>query len=64
MLGRVTLNPIKHIDPVGTIIVPLAIVLLSKLAGGTGFLFGWAKPVPVNFANLRHPKRDMSNTRN
>jgi Zn-dependent protease len=59
MLGRVTLNPIKHIDPVGTIIVPLAIVLLSKFAGGAGFLFGWAKPVPVNFANLRHPKRDM-----
>jgi len=59
MLGRVTLNPIKHIDPVGTIIVPLSIVLLSRLAGGGGFLFGWAKPVPVNFANLRHPKRDM-----
>jgi Zn-dependent protease len=59
MLGRVTLNPIKHIDPVGTILVPLAIVLVSKLAGGPGFLFGWAKPVPVNFANLRHPKRDM-----
>jgi Zn-dependent protease len=59
MLGRVTLNPVKHIDPVGTIIVPLAIVLASKLAGGAGFLFGWAKPVPVNFANLKHPKRDM-----
>lgn len=59
MLGRVTLNPLKHIDPVGTIIVPLAIVLLSRLAGGPGFMFGWAKPVPVNFANLRHPKRDM-----
>ncbi len=59
MLGRVTLNPIKHIDPVGTILVPLAIVLLSKFAGGPGFLFGWAKPVPVNFGNLRHPKRDM-----
>ena len=59
MLGRVTLNPIKHIDPVGTIIVPLAIVLLSKTRRRTGFLFGWAKPVPVNFANLRHPKRDM-----
>ena len=59
MLGRVTLNPIKHIDLVGTILVPLAIVLLSKFAGGPGFLFGWAKPVPVNFGNLRHPKRDM-----
>jgi Zn-dependent protease len=59
MLGRVTLNPIKHIDPVGTVLVPLAMLLLSKLAGGGGFLFGWAKPVPVNFANLRNPKRDM-----
>jgi len=59
MLGRVTLNPLKHIDPVGTVIVPLALLLVSKLAGGAGFLFGWAKPVPVNFANLRHPKRDM-----
>lgn len=59
MLGRVTLNPLKHIDPVGTVIVPLALLLLSKLAGGGGFLFGWAKPVPVNFGNLRHPKRDM-----
>src|SRR3954452_20437120 len=59
MLGRVTLNPLKHIDPVGTVIVPLALLLLSKLAGGGGILFGWAKPVPVNFGNLRHPKRDM-----
>jgi Zn-dependent protease len=55
MLGRVTLNPLKHIDPVGTVAVPLGILLLS----GGGFLFGWAKPVPVNFGNLRHPKRDM-----
>lgn len=53
MLGRVTLNPLKHIDPVGTVLVPLATHLLG------GFLFGWAKPVPVNFGNLRHPKRDM-----
>ena len=59
MLGRVTLNPLKHIDPLGTVIVPLALLLLSKLAGGGGFLFGWAKPVPVNFGNLRNPKRDM-----
>lgn len=59
MLGRVTLNPLKHIDPVGTVIVPLALLLLSKLAGGGGFLFGWAKPVPVNFGNLRNPRRDM-----
>jgi len=59
MLGRVTANPIKHIDPVGTIAVPLGLYLLSKVAGGGGFIFGWAKPVPVNFNNLRHPKRDM-----
>jgi Zn-dependent protease len=53
MLGRVTLNPLKHIDPIGTVVVPLATLLLG------GILFGWAKPVPVNFGNLRHPKRDM-----
>jgi len=50
MLGRVTLNPAKHIDPIGTILVPLA----TKLLGG--FFFGWAKPVPVNDANLRNPR--------
>lgn len=59
MLGRVTLNPLKHIDPVGTILVPLSILLMSKLLGGGFILFGWAKPVPVNFAALRHPKQDM-----
>lgn len=53
MLGRVTLNPLKHIDPIGTVLVPFATLWLG------GFLFGWAKPVPVNFGNLRHPKRDM-----
>ncbi|EJL89777.1 Zn-dependent protease [Polaromonas sp. CF318] len=55
MMGRVTLNPIKHIDPVGTILMPL---LLYFATSGT-FLFGYAKPVPVNFGNLRKPKRDM-----
>ena len=54
MLGRVTLNPLKHIDPIGTIAVP-GLLLLT----GAPFLFGWAKPVPVNFGNLRNPKRDM-----
>jgi Zn-dependent protease len=54
-LGRVTLNPIKHIDPMGTIAVPL---LLYFATAGT-FLFGYAKPVPVRFGNLRHPKKDM-----
>ncbi len=58
-LGRVTLNPIKHIDPVGTIAVPVGILLMSKLVGGPFLLFGWAKPVPVDFGRLRHPKRDM-----
>jgi Zn-dependent protease len=53
MMGRVTLNPAKHIDPVGTIAFPLIAMVLG------GVIFGWAKPVPVNFANLRHPKRDM-----
>jgi len=56
--GRVSLNPIRHIDPVGTVILPLLMLALSKLFGG-GFIFGWAKPVPVNFANLRRPKADM-----
>lgn len=59
MLGRISLNPIRHIDLVGTIIVPLAILLVSKLTGGAGILFGWAKPVPVNFGHLRRPKQDM-----
>jgi Zn-dependent protease len=58
-LGRITLNPIKHIDLVGTILVPLAILLTSKLLGGGMILFGWAKPVPVNFGQLRRPKQDM-----
>ena len=53
MLGRVSLNPMRHIDPVGTILVPL----LTMFFGG--ILFGWAKPVPVNFNQLRNPKKDM-----
>jgi Zn-dependent protease len=57
--GRISLNPARHIDLVGTIIVPIAILVVSKLAGGGGFLFGWAKPVPVNYSALKHPKRDM-----
>ena len=59
MLGRVTANPIKHIDPVGTILVPAVLLLTAKLFGGPLLVFGWAKPVPVNFGNLRNPKRDM-----
>ena len=57
--GRVSLNPMRHIDPVGTVALPLALLAIGKLVGGGGFFFGWAKPVPVNFANLRDPKRDM-----
>ena len=52
--GRVTLNPLKHVDPIGTIVMPLVLAFLPF-----GFVFGYAKPVPVNFANLRNPKRDM-----
>jgi Zn-dependent protease len=54
MLGRVTLNPLKHIDPVGTVLIPALLLLI-----GAPFVFGWAKPVPVNFGNLRNPKADM-----
>jgi len=59
MLGRISLNPLRHIDLVGTIVVPLLILVTSKLFGSAGILFGWAKPVPVNFHALRHPKRYM-----
>ncbi len=52
-MGRITLNPIKHIDPIGTILLPALTLMLG------GILFGWAKPVPVNFANLNNPKKDM-----
>lgn len=54
MLGRLSLNPLKHVDPVGTIALPLFLYI------STGFLFGWAKPVPVAFNNLNNPKRDMT----
>src|SRR5262245_58360385 len=54
--GRISLNPVRHIDIVGTIVVPLAILLLS----GGKFLFGWAKPVPVNYSALRKPRRHMA----
>lgn len=53
-MGRLTLNPIKHIDPVGTIVVPVIMFYVS------GFIFGWAKPVPVNWRNLGCPRRDMA----
>jgi Zn-dependent protease len=53
--GRITLNPIRHIDPMGTIVIPILILIAS----GGKYAFGWAKPVPVNFGRLRNPKRDM-----
>ena len=53
-MGRLTLNPIKHIDPVGTIAIPLLLIIV-----GSPFLFGYAKPVPINFNKLRHPRQDM-----
>lgn len=59
LAGRITLNPLKHIDPVGTVLVPVSILALSTLFGGGGILFGWAKPVPVDFGRLRKPKADM-----
>jgi Zn-dependent protease len=52
--GRVTLNPLKHVDPFGTVLLPALLILVRS-----PFLFGYAKPVPVNFAGLRHPRRDM-----
>ena len=55
MLGRLTLNPLKHVDPVGTILIPGMLLLLQS-----GFIFGYAKPVPVDWRNLHHPKRDMA----
>lgn len=51
--GRLTLNPLHHIDPVGTLLLPGLMLVFSN------FIFGWAKPVPVNFGRLRHPRRDM-----
>lgn len=58
-LGRVSANPLRHIDPVGTLIVPALILLTSKALGGGGLLFGWAKPVPIEVARLRRPRRDL-----
>ncbi|MDH4174414.1 MAG: site-2 protease family protein [Betaproteobacteria bacterium] len=57
--GRISLNPFRHIDLVGTIVVPIAILVAAKLAGAPGYLFGWAKPVPVNYSALKRPKQNM-----
>ncbi len=55
-LGRLTVNPIKHIDPIGTVLVPAALLVMS----GGAFVFGWAKPVPITWQNLKNPRRDMA----
>ena len=57
--GRISANPFRHIDPVGTVIVPLVMYFGAAMLGQPGLLFGWAKPVPVNFSLLRRPKQDM-----
>lgn len=54
VMGRLTLNPLRHVDPIGTVALPAVLVIL-----GSPFIFGWAKPVPVAFGNLRNPKQDM-----
>ena len=54
MLGRLTLNPLKHIDPIGTVLLPGLLLYVG------GFVFGWARPVPVTWENLRHPRRDIA----
>ncbi|MGR9107874.1 MAG: site-2 protease family protein [Gammaproteobacteria bacterium] len=59
-LGRLSLNPLKHIDPVGTLLVPGLLLLSAYLTGGSSFLFGWAKPVPVDWSKLGNPLRDMA----
>ncbi len=56
LAGRLTLNPIAHLDPVGSIILPLFLVFLSKITGGAAIIFGWAKPVPVNPYNFKDKK--------
>src|SRR3990167_5699452 len=53
--GRLSLNPLRHIDPVGTVLVPLMLMVMR-----VPFIFGWAKPVPVDSRNMRHPKRDLA----
>jgi Zn-dependent protease len=59
--GRISLNPLRHIDPVGTILVPLVLLYFSaRMMGGAGILFGWAKPVPVNYSALRKPRQHMA----
>jgi Zn-dependent protease len=57
--GRLSLNPLAHVDPVGTVILPISLMVVQALSGASPVLFGWAKPVPVDFSALNNPKRDM-----
>ena len=59
LLGRLSLNPMHHIDPFGTVVFPLISIVLGAMSGGAGFIFGWAKPVPINFSKLKSPKKDL-----
>ena len=59
-LGRITINPLKHVDPQGTIVIPLVMIVLSKMLLGTMFVFGWAKPVPVDARQFKQPLLDMA----
>lgn len=58
-LGRLSLNPLNHVDPVGTLLLP-GLMLVAKAVGLGGFLFGWAKPVPIDWRNFKNPRRDMA----
>lgn len=60
MLGRLTVNPLKHIDPIGTVALPIGMLVFSLATTGIPFAFGWAKPIPVNTRNLKQPRRDMA----
>lgn len=57
--GRLSLNPLHHVDLVGTIVFPLISIVLGAMSGGAGLIFGWAKPVPINFAKLHNPKKNL-----
>jgi Zn-dependent protease len=59
LLGRLSLNPMHHVDPFGTVVFPLISIVLGAMSGGAGFIFGWAKPVPINFSKLKSPKKDL-----
>lgn len=59
LLGRLSFNPTHHIDLFGTIVFPLISIVLGAMSGGAGFIFGWAKPVPINFSKLKNPKKDL-----